>query len=69
LSRNKKVKENGDAGMKIGDSVKVLVGVWKGCQAQVTCLSDAPKCIGTMVAAKNCDSFTVWFKPDEVEKI
>lgn len=55
--------------MKIGDNVRVLVGVWKGCQAIVTCLSDAPKCIGTMVIADNCGGFTVWFKPGEVEKI
>lgn len=55
-------------GFKIGDPLKVLKGMWEGKQAVVTCLSDAPKCIGTMVAAKDCSVFTVWFKPDEVEK-
>lgn len=60
------------AKVKIGDRIRVLVGVYTGKEGRVKSLSDAPKRVGVHVFGglqKDMILPLTWFRPEEIEKL
>ena len=58
------------AKVKVGDRIRVLVGVYTGKEGRVDSLSDAPKSIGVHVFGGEKTTLPLtWFRPEEIEKV
>ncbi len=58
------------AKLKVGDRIRVLVGVYTGKEGRVDSVSSAPKSIGVYVfGSKETTLPLTWFRPEEVEKV